>query len=101
MAKIGNIEMTNIRANWLMAYENYKGSRPSQITRKDIADFMDAHKNTSGPLGMPLRAPSWLTNDPGKKYNVSRGVYRMPWDEFDTYQDLVKNGVPTPTEKNP
>jgi hypothetical protein len=100
MAKLGNIEMTNVRANWLLAYEASVGSRPSQITRKEITDFMEANKGKKGPLGLTLRAPSWLTNDPNSKYNVSRGVYRMPWDELETYQEIVKNNS-TGTVPNP
>ncbi len=103
MAKLGNIEMTNVRANWLLAYESSVNSRPAKITRKEITDFMDANKGKKGPLGLTLRAPSWLTNDPDGKYNDSRGVYRMPWDELEAYQQIVKNnsGTPAPANTDP
>lgn len=80
--------MSRIRANWMGALEIYLNSRPETISRKEILDFMDHVKNNSvsGPLGLPLKAPSWLTNDPNDKYASStRGSYILPWTDYDTF----------------
>lgn len=80
--------MTRIRINFLRAFEGSVQSRPAEVSRSQLQEFVDGWNTPSprnGPLGMPLNFPSWLTNPTPNPYKVKRGVYRLPWSELDAY----------------
>jgi len=91
MTNKGN--MSAIRANFMLAYEKYVGSRPRTIDRKGIDAFKSSWKEGEvGPNGMLLKAPSWLTSS--NHYKDGRGEFVLPWDELDAY--LASNPEATP-----
>jgi len=98
------IIMTNVRANFMGVLELAFPTRPATIGRVELLKFVaslgrDANGkiNQIGPNGLRLHAPSWLTNS--NQYIHSRGVYRLPWDEYDAWKSL-RNGTATNAQKN-
>lgn len=82
--------MSATRANYMLAFEKAHGRLP-QVTRKQLVAFDHSLAfNSSGPMAKTLRWPAWLTGE--KRYRVVgtdgkvvRGVFRMPWEDFDAY----------------
>ena len=91
-----NGNMNAIRANFMLAYEKYAGSRPRTIDRKTIEAFKASWKDgAQGPNGMVLKAPSWLTSS--AQYRDGRGEFVLPWDELDVFLSENPNAVPATT----
>lgn len=85
--------MSSTRANFMMAYQSYAGTRDETITRKQIDTFMaQLTPGQIGPSGQALKHPSWLTNS--NQYRDSRGTYVLPWADLDAY--LADNPNATP-----
>lgn len=78
--------LSRVRANFMLALcASLGNTRPPVISRKDLLDAIaKMQMGTLGPLGLELRAPSWLTN--GDEYRTARGEYSLPWDGLDSYQ---------------
>lgn len=85
-------DMTSIRINWLQAFEKAMG-RKIVVTRQELLAF-HATAAATGPLGMPLKYPSWLTNPKPNKWKVGRAAYRLPWDELDAWNSLATPTAP-------
>ena len=92
--------MTSIRINWLMAFERALG-RKIVVTRQELLAFHGTAPHV-GPLGMPLKYPSWLTNPKPNKWKVGRAAYRLPWDELDAWNALASTTTtPQPVVEQP
>lgn len=87
-------DMTSIRINWLRAYEAVHG-RKVIVTRQELLQFHQSATAT-GPLGMPLNYPSWLTNPKPNKWKVGRATYKLPWDELEAWEALAQQPASTP-----
>lgn len=84
-------QMTSIRVNFLIAFENRYGRKPV-ATRQDLIAFQREWKDGEvGGCGMPLRYPSWLTNPKPNPFKVGRAAFRLPWDELDAWNALVSS----------
>lgn len=90
--------MTSIRINWLQAFEQAMG-RKIVVTRQELLQFHLTAPAT-GPLGMPLNYPSWLTNPKPNKWKVGRAAYKLPWDELDAWNSLAAQ-QPQPQPQQP
>lgn len=67
--------------------------RVIEINRQDLLAYMDTFApGEVGPCGKTLRYPSWLTNGDAYRTDSNRGVYTLPWDEYDAW--VAANGDP-------
>lgn len=93
--------MTSIRVNFLLAFEARYGRKPV-ATRQDLLAFQrEWTADQVGGCGMPLRYPSWLTNPKPNPFKVGRAAFRLPWDELDAWNELVRQTGAAPTDAEP
>jgi hypothetical protein len=86
--------MTSVRVNFLLAFESKYGRKPV-ATRQELVAFAESWQpDEKGGAGLVLRYPSWLTNPNPNPYKVGKAAYRLPWDELDAWNDLMKGSVP-------
>lgn len=81
-------QMTRIRINFLLAFEGKNGRMP-EVTRLQLNEFVaewESNGNPKGPLNLPIKFPSWLTNPKPNPYKTTRGRYSLPWSDVDKYQ---------------
>ena len=86
-------KMSATRANFMLAFEKYNGSRPEKITRIELLAFMGKHKGQIGPSGQELKFPAWMTNS--KQYQADRGSYYLPWDDLDAFLKINPSATPS------
>ena len=106
MSKHPETGMSNVRANWMLAFKAKYGEL-QVVTRPKLVEFFNSHggdtTETRGPNGLILRFPSWLTNGKPNPYKVgdARGVYRLPWSELNSFLALDPNTGEPKTSADP
>jgi hypothetical protein len=91
--------MNNVRANWMIAFRDAFGVK-QVVTRKELSNWQATWQpNQVGPKGFELHAPSWLTNN--NTYKVSRGVFRLPWEDLEKWEAAQTAASNAPTAPSP
>lgn len=90
--------MSKTRINFLARFlrdhpASAGGVRVAEINRQDLLTYIESWApGEKGPLDKVLRYPSWLTNGDMYRTDTNRGVYTLPWDEYDAW--VAANGDP-------
>ena len=88
--------------NFLAALEQHLNGQPAYVDRSTLLEFCGTHKGQKGPYGYTLRWPAWLTYNQasGSPYKtLRRGVFRLPWDEYNSWKATVQQATTSIGEK--